>query len=141
MLKINKDTLSEKDLKIYHNLDDLPFGSELAEQVAVKLHVSEGVYHGHRDYCGLGLFYYANYYTLGSVYDGYDAPNEIIVTFKEKTDFVNWLAKESDQSMSVYGERFNNQTITKIRLEWFLEEQYSPVWNDYRRYIRERNLM
>ena len=27
----------------------------------------------------------------------------------------------------LYGEAFNNQTITKLRLQWYLEDSYSSV--------------
>lgn len=39
--------------------------------------------------------------------------------------------------MALFGERFDNQTITKTRLNGYLEANYSPVWNEYCTYLRE----
>ena len=110
--KIALDTLTEEELAIYANLDPQPYGRDMAIAVAEKLLTGTSLYHAHRDYCGIGLFFYENVYTLGAVIDGYDAPYEIIGTCQTRANFVNWLAKESDQSMSRYGKKFNNQTIT-----------------------------
>lgn len=139
--KIKEDTLSEKELSIYNNLDQLYYGQDIASKVTYKLVNDRGLFHSHKYYCGMGLFFYENSYTMGDVHDGYEAPFECIVSCNDEQDFISWLANENDQSMSSYGEKFNNQTITKIRLEWFLEEDYSPVWNDYCMYIRRRNLI
>ena len=82
-------------------------------------------------------FFYKKEFVLSTVYDGY-GPNSIIIIFDSKEEFITWLSKESDQSMSLYGEEFNNQTITKLRLDWFLEDNYSPVWNSYCNYVSEK---
>jgi len=139
--KIKEDTLSEKELSIYSNLDQQCYGPDIASKVAYKLVEGRGLFHSHKYYCGMGLFFYENLFTMGDVHDGYEAPFEYVVSCNDEEDFILWLSNENDQSMSLYGERFNNQTITKIRLEWFLEEEYSPVWNDYCMYIRRRNLI
>lgn len=139
--KVSLKALSEKELDIYQNLDQRPYGRETAMRVVEKLLLGIGLFHAHRDYCGMGIFFFENSYTLGVVYDGYDAPFNSVVTSSNKDDFASWLSRENDQSMSLYGEKFNNQTITLVRLEWYLDEDYSPVWNDYCFYLRRRNLI
>lgn len=140
--KITLETLTEKELALYHNLDLQPYGKDLATQVAQKLLVPQyegwGLYHSHRDYCGLGLFFDQGNYSMGVVNDGY-GPGDPVITFEDQQEFTTWLANENDQSMALYGERFHNQTITKVRLEWFLEANYSPVWNDFCQYLRSNS--
>lgn len=71
----------------------------------------------------------------------------IIIIFEDENEFVKWLAHQNDQSMSLIvaakanntSFRFNNQTITKTRLEYFLEAEYSPVWNAYCDYLKKKN--
>lgn len=136
--KIALDTLTEKQSDIYQNLACEPYGQELANQVADKLlRTNKGLYHAHRDYCGLGLFVHEGLFTLASVEDGYGV-YQVVASFSDKAEFITWLAAENDQSMALYGEQFDNQTITKDRLKWYLEADYSPVWNDYCRYLREK---
>lgn len=139
--KITLETLTEKQLALYHNIDTQAYGELLAKAVAKKIVQGEGLFHAHRDYCGSGLFFYNELFTLGMIQDGYGYSYEedIVATFESEEDFVQWLAKENDQSMSCYTNQFNTQPITKIRIDWFLEEHYSPVWNDYCHYIKERN--
>lgn len=133
------EKLSGEHRKLYDNLDCNPYGETLATSVADKLLKGKGLYHSHRDYCGVGLYFHKDIYTLAIVYDGADFPYHVIATFENKFEFIAWLGKENDQSMSLFGEGFNNQTITKIRIDWFLDDEYSPVWNDYCDYIRKRN--
>ncbi|MFD0796221.1 hypothetical protein ACFQZJ_02015 [Maribacter chungangensis] len=137
--KIETKKLTKKELALYHNLNAVPYGNALATSVSQKLIKSKdahhGLYHSHRDYCGLGLFYENGLFTLATVNDGY-GPDSTVASFDSQTYFISWLAHENDQSMSLYGEKFNNQTITKIRLEWYLEDNYSPVWNAYCTYVR-----
>ncbi len=139
--KISLDILSPKERGVHLRLNKEAYGEELAKKVAKRLGTAKyrgwGLYHSHRDYCGLGIFLFDQLYTLGVVNDGY-GPHPVLVTFEKEKDFVHWLAQENDQSMALYGENFNNQTITRLRLEWFLEESYSPVWNDYCHYLRTR---
>lgn len=80
-------------------------------------------------YCGTGLYFFEDKYTIGEVNDGM-GPYPIIATFENEDEFVTWLANQNDQSMSLMAAvtnnytsfKFNNQTITKIRLEYFLEQ-------------------
>lgn len=139
--KLSVEKLSQKELDVLGELSSLEYGQELASQVANKLMAMEGeglgLRHHHRDYCGMGLYYKEGIFILSTVYDGY-GPDAVIAEFESYLEFVNWLSSETDQSMALYGERFNNQTITKLRIDWFLEEDYSPVWNSYCEYVRNK---
>ena len=153
---LSPDSLTEVDQEIYHALSDEPYGTSLATAVAEKLkqtatsvsdngyHTSNGLYHAHRDYCGIGLYFFKGKFTLGEVNDGM-GPHPILATFDDDEQFVAWLAAQSDRSMSLifdatYYNRFNNQTITRLRLQWYLEEHYSPTWNAYAVYAREQSV-
>lgn len=137
--KIEPKKLKKEELALYQNLNTKPYGEALAAKVTEKLirtpDVYHGLYHAHRDYCGLGLFYENGLFKLTTVNDGY-GPDTTVAHVETETEFVAWLAQEHDQSMSLYGEKFNNQTITKVRLHWYLKDNYSPVWNDYCQYLR-----
>lgn len=153
--EIAPSSLGEKDLEIFHSLDQQTYGRELAGKAAEKLKRdptklnadgyyvgSGGLYLAHRDYCGTGLYFFEGKFTLGEVNDGM-GPHPVLITFENQEEFTAWLANQSDQSMSlvVRNDRlpfnFNNQTITKIRLEYFLEEDYDPVWNSYCAYVKQ----
>lgn len=126
--------LTETEKERFVGLDQTPYGEQLALRVAGKLKEnpteSSGLYLSHRDYCGMGLYIHEEKFTLGAVNDG-RGPYPIVATFDSEIDFVQWLSNENDQSMALYGEKFDNQTITKMRLDWYLEADYSPIWNDY----------
>ena len=141
--KIEIKSLTSKELKIYKHLNQSPYGMVLATQVTAKLkkntNESGGLYLSHRDYCGLGIYLHRNRFCMGIVNDG-RGPYPTIISFDHSYEFTSWLACENDQSMALYGEHFNNQTISKIRLEWYLDNAYSPIWNAYcTYYIRENN--
>ena len=155
-LGVSPDSLSEADREIYRTLNDEPYGTTLIDAVAEKLKhgakladdngyfASDGLYHAHRDYCGIGLYFFKGKFTLGEVNDSM-GPHPILATFDDDEQFVAWLAAQSDQSMSLvfdatYYSRFNNQTITRLRLQWYLEEHYSPTWNAYAMYAREQSV-
>lgn len=139
--KILPETLSSQELNIFNRLNTDAFEEALARKVTEKLinnpATHNGLYFSHRDYCGIGIFLDKEQFILSNVYDGY-GPDMTIASCDSKVDFTHWLAQQSDQSMSLFGEQFNNQTITKLRLEWYLEDSYSPVWNDFWIYERER---
>lgn len=140
--KIAINTLTEKELTLYKELDKTPYGIELAQQVINKLISNpgedNGLYFFHRDYCGLGIFYVNKEFLLADVSDGWGI-NKTIALSSSQTDFVDWLSQENDQSMSLYGEQFNNQTITRIRLEWYLEDDFSHTNNAFCLYLEKRN--
>src|SRR5690606_27498156 len=156
ILKIPYQRLTEAEQDEYYGLSDEPYGTTLAAKVAEKLKrnpsslskngfctTAGGLYHAHRDYCGIGLYFFEGKFILGEVNDGM-GPQPMLGIFEDEEQFVVWLASQSDQSMSVivdgrYGSgRFNNQTITKVLLQWYLEEQYSPGWNAYCAYVKEK---
>lgn len=137
--KIDANQLSKTDFDRFNNLNSKQYGLCLATKVADKLSTQKNkkdLYFYHRDYCGLGIFYTDEKFILSTVFDGFPT-HEVIAEFIEKSVFTDWLAIESDQSMSLYGTKFNNQTITKMRLNWFLEDNYSPVWNNFCQYAQK----
>ncbi len=139
--KIPLETLTKDEIKSYNNLSSKKYGEKLATKVAEKLlglnSEIDGIYHSHRDYCGLGIFSFNGKFFLVTVIDGSGYIDAPILELDSKAEFIKWLSNENDQSMSLYGMDFNNQTITKLRLDWFLEENYSPDWNNYARYTRK----
>jgi hypothetical protein len=100
-----------------------PYGSELAGQVAEALVRGQRLAHAHRDYCGMGLEYRNHEFYYGEVWDGYyvEAPKATLAT---REAFVQWLARQSDHSLSRVDEAdpwyWDNQTITRARLEEFV---------------------
>lgn len=130
--------MSDKELEVYQQLNNESYGEQLAVKVTQKLNKdaieNNGLYHSHRDYCGLGLFLKEGKYLLATVNDGYGS-DVIVAEFDSEDAFVSWLANENNQSMALYGEYFNNQTISRIRLEWYLENNYSPRWNSFCLYV------
>ena len=78
-----------EEVKIYHQLDSNLYGEELSNRVAQKLTKpnQQGIYFAHLDYCGLGIFYTSETFTLTTVYDGY-WPNMIIAEFESKPEFI-----------------------------------------------------
>src|SRR5690606_41751502 len=124
----------------YLTLRDEPYRITLAAAVVGQLRRHPiALYHAHRDYCGTGLYFIDGKFTLGEVNDGM-GPHPVLATFDNEVVFVEWLARQSDQRMALifnttYGSKFNNQTITGKRLEWYLEENYSPTWNPYCMYL------
>ncbi len=98
-----------------------PFGRQLAEQVAAALEHGALCY-SHRDYCGMGLEKNANgNYVYAAVWDGWLQP---VHTFTTREAFVQWLAVQSDASLSRVNEAdtwvWNNQVINQQRLEEFV---------------------
>ncbi|MGO1245156.1 hypothetical protein [Sphingobacterium sp. JB170] len=155
---ISPSALSARDLEIFQGLNREIYGEALAGAVAKKLRESPtrlreedyylgtgGLYHAHRDYCGIGLYFFDGRFCLGEVNDGM-GPHPVLITFENEGEFVQWMANQSDQSMSMIvsdGQlsfSFNNQTITKIRLEYFLEDEYDAAWNSYCAYIRKQKI-
>ncbi len=139
---ITPQELQANEIEIYVQLDDQMYGRELAQKIVEKLtdnpSEGKGLYFSHRDYCGQGLFFIDNDYLLAEVYDGRIA-SEIWIKTSNRIQFTHWLSEQSDQSFSLITSRFNNQTITKVRLDYYLSPHYSSVWNDYCRYIQNNN--
>ncbi|MGM1429521.1 hypothetical protein ACS126_09695 [Sphingobacterium lactis] len=139
--KIEIETLSAREMDYYQELDNTPYGQTLALKITDKLKLNPtemaGLYFSHRDYCGMGLFIKDGLFLLADVHDGWGA-NKTIASWSSALEFADWLSKENDQSMSLYGESFNNQTITKLRLEWYLEENYDNSNTAYALYLESR---
>ncbi len=108
-----------------------PYGRELAEQVAEAL--SHGALcYSHRDYCGMGLEKKADgSYIYAAIWDGWLEP---VHTFNTQQAFVQWLALQSDASLSRVNEPdtwvWNNQVVNRQRLEefvgWSLSKRMDP---------------
>ena len=138
--------LQDEDVVRYHALSNQKYGEPLARKVARKLTANPGgLFHSHRDYCGIGLYFFKGQFTLGEVNDGM-GPHPIMLTFENRDEFITWLANQSDQSMSLFAAvkdnnvsfKFNNQTVTKTRLSYFLEPDYRPDWNAYCAYLSKQ---
>lgn len=119
------------------------YGKELAKKVAKfieKKSTLNSICYFHRDYCGVGFFLKEGIYYYTHFFDGYpslvfdsEKPENLIQKFTKKSEFVNWLAKQSDQSLSGendynyhgYDNSFyvDNQRITKKRLKNILAEK------------------
>lgn len=100
---------------------NIPYGSELAEQVAAAL-THGALCYNHRDYCGMGLEKNAGgNYVYAMIWDGW---MELVHTFATRQAFVAWLAGQSDASLSRVDEPdtwvWNNQVINRQRLEEFV---------------------
>ena len=100
-----------------------PYGPALAGQVADALLRGQRLAHAHRDYCGMGLEYRNHAFYYGEVWDGYWV-EEPKVSLATRGAFVQWLARQSDHSLSRVEETdpwyWDNQTITRARLEEFV---------------------
>ncbi len=130
---ISIDELNLCELKTYHGLDSEVYGNELAEVVTEKLENNPddgGLYHSDRDYCGLGLFFSNVLFQLTEVFDGIIQP-KILVQTSHREEFTQCLAEQSDQSISRYGQHFNNPSLSRIRFIWHIDENYSPIWDSY----------
>merc|ERR1711998_477538 len=102
--------------------DCTPYGSQLASRVAKALTTGKQVSYSHRDYCGVGLgFTKAKGFVMGPVFDGYLDEGHV---WSSQKDFVNWLAAQSDFTLSGYDPdselvsawHQGNQRITRERL-------------------------
>lgn len=133
---INISSLNDDEYEIYQALDQEAFAMELANKVVEKLfNTMDGLYFSHRDYCGVGIYVVEDIIVIGEVNDGM-GPHPIFISFDNQVEFTDWLSRQSDQSMSLCTRSsFNNQTITKIRLEYFLQADYSSNWNSYCMYL------
>jgi hypothetical protein len=104
-----------------------PFGEPLARRVAQALSRGDLCF-SHRDYCGTGLFLSpSGHYLYATVEDG--GPAEVLREFPSLEPFVEWLAQQSDASLSRFGETdfvFLNQTLRRQRLEEFVGGRALP---------------
>lgn len=116
------NTILVRHLNEDHYLSTNHFGYELANQVAEKLIKYGSFGDAHPGHCGTGLFYNKstsflrklqprpnNCFMIASVYDG--EPWDEYKVFEKQEEFVEWLAKQSDWSMSGFSE--NPDSIPK----------------------------
>lgn len=113
-------------------IDRQEFGLDLANRVADALDHEGRFFNSHRDYCGIGLYKPSTVYVLCEVFDG--TPDETLLKWDSRDDFVEFLQRQSDYSLSrvdesVHGvytdEPFkqSNQTITRAWLEGKLDDR------------------
>ena len=95
---------------------------DLARRVTKYLKNQGSIAYNHRDYCGTGLFFLNGRYLHAAVDDGHPVvlwAEERGWSFGDPHAFAQWLAAQSDYSLSMYDnpQIFNNQTISRKRLE------------------------
>jgi hypothetical protein len=116
---------------------DAIVGADLATRVARNLEAGQVLAHSHRDYCGTGMRYADGEYIYGQVYDGLLPStaearhgqlddDEDRKTFVERSEFISWLASQTDRSLSGEGlsqewQRHNGR-VTIERLWQFVDE-------------------
>ena len=110
-------------------------GLLLANQVASALESGKILAYSHRDYCGIGLRFVDQVFVCGEVNDGeLPSPKEVAYwqeggnfeqkIFDSKEEFVQWLAAQTDESLS--GKNLeqewlrNNQRLSISRLRAFV---------------------
>ncbi|KAA2245719.1 hypothetical protein F0L74_07140 [Chitinophaga agrisoli] len=127
-----KDEETRRLLQLKQNLlsRNTPFGRQLAEQVSYALERGALCY-SHRDYCGMGLEKNAQgNYVYAAVWDGWLQP---LQTFTSREAFIQWLAVQSDASLSRVNEPdtwvWDNQVINRQRLEDFVNwnQGFDPI--------------
>ena len=118
-------------------LDTQPYGNHLAESVYNYLYQHKIIRYHHYGYCGTGFALVEDeiFYTHFDEWDSYLNKQEyqggkeyigIIKRFTSAKDFIEWLAKQTDEWLS--GKESadpwytNNQRITKQRLESLLND-------------------
>ena len=102
-------------------------GRDISKKVAQKLRRGKNIYNQHRDYCGHGLTYKDSKYCFVLVHDGWLEYSDVIVSLDSEEDFVSFLSRQSDFTLSgasklepvFYTEDkflLNNQRLTKKAL-------------------------
>ena len=124
-----------------------PYGTQLATHLATKLWANQvkdytidcfGIFETHRDYCGHGLAWLhargISRLIIAEVNDGYfSGPNLMTWSTDEQNAFIDWLAVQSDFSLSgcdqtsvlfYKSDEFyqNNQRITESSIKEFLAD-------------------
>ncbi len=100
--------------------DKMPYGNEIAQNVADFLEKNGVIANSHRDYCGMALIQEEGIYYYCECYDGNVFYAE--KTFNDKKTFYEWLSMQSDDTMSrknepnINSSSIDNQCVTKERL-------------------------
>jgi len=118
-------------IRLSHS-DSHPVGTSVAEAVANRLETGTTLAYGHRDYCGTGLRFVDGEYIYGEVSDGMLPSTKELqewaqvptamerIVFSNRTEFVAWLAAQTDASLNGSGLRdpclVGNQRLSKRRL-------------------------
>lgn len=117
-------------------------GIELASKVAKKLLKDKGrkgIWYTHRDYCGHGLISIDDNISLVEVHDGDPLDGKALLSWKSESDFISWLARQSDFSLSgadpdekeLFSEDsfgLNNQRLTAERLTEYVKGPTKRFW-------------
>lgn len=111
------------------------YGQEFAKQVYAYLNCHRVIRYHHMGYCGTGFvlhddkILYTHFdewdlYSRGEIYKEGGEYIGIIKSFFSGEEFINWLAQQSDESLSGKESADNwyidNQRITRQRLEYLL---------------------
>jgi hypothetical protein len=100
------------------------YGLPLAQAVAIRLQQGATLGYTHRDYCGTGLQY--NSKGQFEYVELWDYAPDVLQAFDNEKAFVQWLSQQSDASLALLDAAssfyWGNQTITRKRLEAFVEE-------------------
>ena len=132
-VSMTSDTPWSSD-KTIAELSRQPVGRALATRIAAQLQTDDGkrgLWVSHRDYCGHGLVYRTARYRLVEYSDGDIVNGEQLIAWDKSDDFISWLERQSDYSLSGAVEsepdlftdspsKRNNQRITVVRLQDYL---------------------
>ncbi len=137
------------DEKAIAELSRRPVGRALAARIAAQLQADDGkcgLWVSHRDYCGHGLIYRADRYRLVEYSDGDIINGKQLLTWDKSDDFIAWLERQSDFSLSGASEsepglytdspsKQNNQRITVARLQDYLYDIDTAALAVYRDFL------
>jgi hypothetical protein len=73
-------------------LDQAPYGTALASQVAAALEAGESISYAHKEYCGMGLAFRDGQFIYGELHDAdFSPPPEVSgAVFRDRQEFVTW---------------------------------------------------
>lgn len=102
-------------------VDNTPYGIELASRVADHLERSGEIAYRHPYFCGVGLAFQKGEFLYGYVEEGGVAAfldtTPVMRRFTDRESFIAWLAQQSDDTMYGWGEEApGNQRVTRDRL-------------------------
>ncbi|HEY1051893.1 MAG TPA: hypothetical protein VGE39_19110 [Prosthecobacter sp.] len=124
-----------------------PFGADLAARVAAVLGDGHALCYGHRDYCGMGLAFVQGRFCYGEVWDGQVEDLEKLAqggenarVFEDAGAFVDWLAQQTDESLSRSRDENDfyrhNQTLDRERLVAFVRDHESVPLLTFKRWSK-----
>ncbi|HCL56791.1 MAG TPA: hypothetical protein DHW82_07265 [Spirochaetia bacterium] len=95
------------------------YGKELAAKVIEKLKKTSQMSNNHRDYCGIGLFFYSGLFTFCPVWDSMPHLDKAIISFQNDKEVIQFLAEQSDFSFS----GADSKSVFSEKNEWYLNNQ------------------